>query len=52
MLVIVFLMSKAVDTVNKGIRWKEENKLADLEFVDDIALTANSIENLEIITTN
>ena len=45
-------MSKAVDTVNKGIRWKEENKLADLDFADDIALTADSIEDLQIIRTN
>ena len=46
------LMSKAVDTVNKDIRWKGENKPADLDFADDIALTADSIEDLQIITTN
>ena len=45
-------MSKTVDTVNKGIRWKEENKLADLDFADDIALTAASVEDLQIITKN
>ena len=45
-------MSKAVDTVNKDIRWKGENKPADLDFADDIALTADSIEDLQIITTN
>ena len=45
-------MSKGVDTVNKGIRWKEENKLGDLDFADDIALTADSVEDLQIITTN
>ena len=45
-------MSKAVDTVNKGIRWKEENKLAYLHFADDTVLTADSIEDLQIITTN
>ena len=50
--VIDFLISKAVDIVNKGIRWKEENKLADLDFADDIALTADSIEDLQIITTS
>ena len=52
MQVIDFLISKAVDIVNKGIRWKEENKLADLDFADDIALTADSIEDLQIITTS
>ena len=50
--VIDFLISKAVDIVNKGIRWKEENKLADLDFADDIALTADSIEDLQIIKTS
>ena len=34
LLVIDFLMSEAVETANKGIRWKEENKLGDLEFAD------------------
>ena len=52
MLVIDFLLSKAVDTGNKGIRWKGENKLADLYFADDTALTADLIEDLQIITTN
>ena len=46
LLVIDFLMSKAVDTVNKGIRWKEENKLADLNFA------ADSVEDLKIIKTD
>ena len=52
LLVIDFLMSEAVDTVDKGIRWKEENKLADLNFADDIALTADSVEDLKIIKTD
>ena len=52
LMVIDFLLSKAVDTVNKSIRWKEENKLAELYFADDTALTADSIEDLKIITTN
>ena len=38
LLVIDFSMSKAVDTVNKSIRWKEENKLADRDFVDGTVL--------------
>ena len=46
LLVIDFLMSEAVDTVNKGIRWKEENKLADLNFA------ADSVEDLKIIKTD
>ena len=46
LLVIDFLMSEAVDTVNKGIRWKEENKLADLNFATD------SVEDLKIIKTD
>ena len=41
LLVIDFLTSNAVDIVNKDIRWKEENKLADLDFADNIALTAD-----------
>ena len=45
-------MSKSVDMVNKAIRWKEENKLAKLDFADDIALSADSVEDLQIITTN
>ena len=39
-------MSETVDTVNKGIRWNEENKLGDLDFADNIALKADSIEDL------
>ena len=46
LLVIDFLMSEAVDTVNKGIRWKEENKIADLNFA------ADSVEDLKIIKTD
>ena len=38
LLVIDFLMSKSVDLVNNGIRWKKENKLADFDFADDIEL--------------
>ena len=46
LLVIDSLMSETVDTVNKGIRWNEENKLGDLDFADNIALKADSIEDL------
>ena len=38
LLVIDFLMSKSVDLVNNGIRWKKERKLVDFDFADDIAL--------------
>ena len=38
LLVIDFLMSKSVDLVNNGIRWKKESKLVDFDFADDIAL--------------
>ena len=31
-------MSKSVDLVNNGIRWKKESKLVDFDFADDIAL--------------
>lgn len=36
-------MKKSIDTPNKDVDWNEENKLADLDFADDIVLTAEPI---------
>ena len=36
-------MKKSIDTPNKDVDWNEENKLADLDFADDIVLTTESI---------
>ena len=41
--VIDLLMKKSIDTPNKDVDWNEENKLADLDFADDIVLTTESI---------
>lgn len=41
--VIDLLMKKSIDAPNNDIDWNEENKLADLDFADDIVLTAEPI---------
>jgi len=50
LMVIDFLMRKTVDGHNYGITWETE-KLADLDFADDIALISDSPMTLQNMTT-
>ena len=45
-------MKNAMDKPNIGIPWKQGTRLTDLNFADDIALLAETNEQLQDMTTN
>jgi len=45
-------MRKAVDQPGLGIQWKNDNRLTDLDFADDIALVAANDHVCQEMTTN
>ena len=51
LLVVDFVMCKATEEPEMGIKWKDQSRLNDLNFADDIALLAESREKLQTITS-
>ena len=47
LLVIDWIMAKAVKDNNTGIKWKMMEQLEDLDFADDVALTASNWNQLQ-----
>ena len=45
-------MKNAMDKPNIGISWKQGTRLTDLDFADDVALLAETNEQLQDMTTN
>ena len=52
LLVIDYIMRKAIDGAAHGMAWAQGQCLADLDFADDIALLANNRVNLQRMTNN
>ena len=52
LLVIDYIMRKAIDGAAHGMAWAQGQCLADLEFADDIALLANNRVDLRRMTNN
>lgn len=51
LLVIDFVMRRAMVGRNSGIPWTNENRLTDLNFADDIALLAETRSDIQQMTT-
>ena len=45
-------MKNAMNKPNIGISWKQDTRLTDLDFADDIPLLAETNEQLQDMTTN
>ena len=52
LLVIDWIMRRAIMGANTGIRWKLWSKLDDLDFADDIALTSSTKFQIQQKVTN
>ncbi|XP_074841593.1 uncharacterized protein LOC142008310 [Carettochelys insculpta] len=48
LLVVDFIVRKAMNDAHLGILWKDQRRLTDLDFVDDIALLAETSECLQV----
>ena len=47
LLVIDFILKNAIDNTEHGIKWNNQQHLADLDFDDDIVLIAKTFRKLE-----
>jgi len=52
LLVIDFIMRRAMNGPNMGIKWTDSSRLTDLDFADDLSLLAETRDILQEMTTN
>jgi len=52
LLVIDFIMQRAMNGPNMGIKWTDSSRLADLDFLDGLSLLAETRDILQEMTTN
>ncbi|KAI8496360.1 hypothetical protein Bbelb_256590 [Branchiostoma belcheri] len=51
LLTIDFVLRKTTEDGREGVRWREGEKLADLDFADDLALLSENNQDLQHLTT-
>ncbi|XP_019618826.1 PREDICTED: uncharacterized protein LOC109465826 [Branchiostoma belcheri] len=51
LITIDFVLRKTTGDGKEGIRWREESRLADLDFADDLALLSENNQGLQHLTT-
>ncbi|XP_078619529.1 uncharacterized protein LOC144886675 [Branchiostoma floridae x Branchiostoma japonicum] len=51
LLTIDFVLKKTTEDGREGVRWNEEERLADLDFADDLALLSETNQDLQNLTT-
>lgn len=50
-MVVDYVMRKTLEGAKLGVNWRGGGRLADLDFVDDLALLEKSTDHLQQLTT-